>query len=259
MKESHLIFGLMATFNKPYYTFGDIYHLTRPFDVSESSIRTILSRMVYRNEISTFRENKQVHYRFAEKGIKMNAIASLAFHPPTWENWDHRWWGVTFTIPDIKNEQRYRIRKKLQAYHFANLYPGFWIRPYHIEEKIDEKLKSWANRKDIKIIDFRFQDPLARDEIRKLWNIDKLNQQYETGLTIIGEARTNPCLSPERALVLKMEVGNEVVNLLFSDPLLPDEYLPANWKGNHLRKSFLKWDKEITKQSKPYWFEIFKT
>lgn len=62
----------------------------------------------------------------------------------------------------------------------------------------------------------------------------------------------------EQALVEKMVVGDEIVNILFKDPLLPEVFLPEEWKGKELRQGFIEWDNEVTNISRPYFWRIFK-
>ena len=55
--------------------------------------------------------------------------------------------------------------------------------------------------------------------------------------------KKNINFSPKYALQEKMYTGGIIVDLLFKDPLLPDIFLPKDWKGDELKKKFKIWDK----------------
>ena len=89
------------------------------------------------------------------------------------------------------------------------------------------------------------------------WLVEKINQDFQKGLEKIGNStRKFNSLSPEQAFVEKMVVGGEIVSILFKDPLLPDIFLPKNWKGQELKEQFDRWIKALWKLSRPYWRKI---
>ena len=64
-------------------------------------------------------------------------------------------------------------------------------------------------------------------------------------------------LNPQQAFREKILEGNSIVNALFKDPMLPDEFLPVNWKANELRQDFSHYMKTLNSQSKPFVEKIF--
>lgn len=256
LKDSHLIFGLMASFGKKEYTYEDLRYLTIPFDVTETSIRSVLSRMTKNNEITNRKEGKKVFYRFCKRGSRILDNTNLSFAPPEWKNWNGKWWGLTFSLPGLKKNERYELRKRLKAYRFAFLYPGFWIRPFHDKEKISKKMEKMVDQKYCKLLLFRFHHETDINEIQKIWNISSINEEYEQGLHYLKNIKTYN-IDPTTALILKMKLGDYLVKLLFKDPLLPPRFLPDNWKGGILRKKFFEYDHVLTENSKPYWKKIF--
>jgi len=258
MKDSDLIFGLMASLGKEQYSIQDLIYLIKPFNITENSLRTNLSRMKSNAILKVNKKGKTVYYKFHTRGKKMNAIAELSFRPPIWDRWNNTWFGVVFTVSDNNKEERYKLRKRLIAYRFAPQYPGFWIRPFHQVENEKYNFGNIFESKYSRLIQLNFSIIPGTKEIQKLWNIDQINKEYYNGIAKLDRKIKNSSeLIPIEALKVKMYLGNEMVKLIFKDPLLPPKFLPENWKGNELREKFYELDKKLTDISKPYWNKIF--
>lgn len=258
MKESDLIFGLMAALNKEEFSVADFLHLLAPFQISESCLRTNLSRMGKERVIESRREGRKSFYRFADRGARTRSNVAFSFRTLDWSGWDRSWWGILFSVPDIKKAERHRIRKKLLAYRFVSWYPGFWIRPFHAAERIEQVMQSLFQSPHCQAIRFHPVREFTQAEVATLWRLEQVEAECRRGLTLLTQKRVElVSWSPEQALVEKMEVGGAVIPILFQDPLLPEEYLPADWNMEALRKSFFQWDRDVTDASKPYWEEIF--
>lgn len=258
MKDSELLFGLMASFNKTEYSIGDFNHLIKPFNVTEISLRTNLSRMKKKKLIQPRKDGKKVYYSFGKKGSRIKKNVAMGFSKLDWDSWDKKWWGIIFSFPRDDKEQRYKVRKKLSLYRFASLFPGFWIRPFHPDEKIEKKLQDIFNDKYCKAIKFNHYKELSKDEVNKLWDLNNINKEFKNGLELIYEKKKElNNITPEKALFEKMSIGDQLVKKLFLDPLLPDIFLSDNWRGDELKKEFFVLDKKLTEISKPYWHLIF--
>lgn len=258
MKDSDLIFGLMASFEKEEYAFDDLRHLTDPFNVSESSLRTCLSRMSAAKLIQSRRTGRNAYYRFGEKGRRISANVSHGFRSLDWDVWDGAYWGVTFSVPEEYGETRHYIRKKLTAYRFACLNPGLWIRPAHPGERIPELLGSILSSGFCRLIRFFNHTEFTADEVSTMWNLGGVNQRFSLGLSLLNQNEQRlQTLSPRQALVKKMIVGEKLVNIIFDDPMLPPAFLPPDWQGKTIRKRFDHFDSLATARSKSYWERIY--
>ncbi len=258
MKDSDLIFGLMASLNKEAYAFDDLVYLTSPFHVSVTSLRTSLSRMSAANVIEVGKEGRKAFYRFAGKGLRISRNISRGFRTPDWSHWDGAYWGVAFSVPEEQGKARHSIRKNLTMYRFACLNPGFWIRPAHPEERIPEILQSLLDSGYCRLIRFYHHSEFTAEHANTLWNLHEINRHFQTGLKLLATSgKRIGTLSPQQALVEKMNVGDTIVNTLFLDPLLPNQYLPPDWAGQQIREAFFRFDKLATERSAPYWRRIF--
>lgn len=259
MKESELIFGIMSTFNKTEFSTSDFKQLINPFGVTESCLRTNLSRMCQKELLKIRHEGKKAFYSFNNKGKSIKSNVALSFKSPDWNEWDKSWWGVLFSLPNVNTFERYYIRKKLLAYRFVSLYHGFWIQPLNPNEKINYHFNNALFNKYCTIIRFKYHNDISKAKIIKLWKLNEINNDMKSKIKTIKTNKDKiKRFSPKQAYIKKMLIGNEIVNTLFKDPLLPEIFLPDGWKGNVLRKIFFHLDNELTKISRPYWEKILK-
>jgi phenylacetic acid degradation operon negative regulatory protein len=258
MKGTDLLFGLLISFHKNEYSFSDIRWLTLPFSISETSLRTNLSRMESNGTIRIKKKGKRAFYSLTDKSVKLSSNISLSFSTPDWSGWNNDWWGISVSLPEEKNELRYYIHKKISSHRFALLHPGFWIRPYNKIEKTEERLKTIIDNHYVKTMRFQFYTSEDMSKVTEIWKINQINSEFKSCLTYISNSYKSFNLDDSKeALRGKMIVGDYTVKQLFKDPLLPDIFLPSDWKGNAVRKSFKEWDKLTTLKSKPYWEKIY--
>jgi DNA-binding transcriptional regulator PaaX len=264
MTEKSLIFGLMASFNKTEYSITDLQYLTNPFEVSETSLRTNLSRLQKAGVLSSSREGKTALYRFSGKGKKISGNVSFSFSSPDWGGWDETWYTYSFTVPQIGKTDRYRIRTKLRAYRFASLYPGLYIRPYQEREKIETVFQDQLLLRHGDLLKSKFIHPLDTERAGSIWQLELINRGFENALCNLEDLRkelsggpeSGQNLLPAKALIGKMKGGSILIEAIAADPLLPDRFLPDHWSGDRIRRVFKDWDREMTEISKPYWKKI---
>jgi len=254
MKDSDLIYGIMVSLGKEEYSVSYLKYLLKPFGVTDSSLRTILSRMLNKGVLQSVKKGKSAYYSFADRGKRIGRNVSFSFKNPDWSNWNHRWWGFLFTIPAEDKALRHKVTKKLTYNRFASLYPGCWIRPLHESEKTEERIQELTSAGFCHLTKMEFSTELTKEKIQKIWKINSINYDFRKGLDLIKASLiTLENANPEEAFRLKMTTGNEIVQLLVTDPLLPDCYMPEDWNGNELRQAFFTWEKSVYEKSKLYW------
>lgn len=259
MKNSTLIFGLMASLGRETYSITDLIYLTKPFGVSETGLRTTLSRMAGKGLLSSSRQGKSAFYAFSTKARIISDNVAKGFRSWDWTHWDEMWWAVAFSIPRLENENRYRIRKKLSAYRFVPLYSGFWVRPRHEKDRLEKQLETIIQSPQCRLFQFQPVSPITPEEISTLWNLDKVNNTFRNAHSILVKSgKILESKSPEKAFVESMHVMSEAVHALSFDPILPPRFLPKNWKGDALKTEFRTYSTLAQKISKPFWEHLMK-
>jgi len=258
MNVSDLVFGLMASQSKQEYSFEDLRWLTAPFQVTEATLRTNLSRMTANGVIQTSHQGRMAFYSFGDKGQRIRSNVAHGFVALDWSGWDGTYWGVIFSVPDTHGEERHYIRKKLTKYRFALLNPGFWIRPCHPSESIPQTLHTLLSSGYCRLIRFSNHSEFTAEQMIRMWNLRAVNRQFIKVLALIEESEKKlPFLSADQALAERMNVGNTAIQTIFNDPMLPPQFLPQNWQGDHIRKQYRRFDSLAAACSKPYWEKIY--
>jgi phenylacetic acid degradation operon negative regulatory protein len=256
--ESDIINGLILSLGRGEYTVGELKALCDPFGITDSSIRTWLSRRVQQGFLSVRREGRTSFYGLSGKGHRISSNISLSFHAPDWSGWDGSWRGFLFSIPESRKKERHRIRTKLSAYRFVPWYGGFWIRPKHEAEEIDRHFSPEQEGANGRLITFFPQQEISSGEIHQLWRVPQIQEDYLHGLQMISdELKKLSQYSPKEAHVKRIEIGNRAVPLIYQDPLLPPCYLPREWAGDQFKASFFQWDEAIRDKASPFWKTIF--
>lgn len=260
MMESDIINGLILSLGRREYSVGELKALCVPFGITDSSIRTWLSRRVRQGFLMVRREGKKSFYGLSGKGRRISSNISMSFHTPDWSGWDGSWWGFLFSIPESRKKERHRIRTRLTAYRFVPWYGGFWIRPKHEAEEIDRHFSPEQEGGNGRLIVFRPRQKLTAEEVSRLWRVPQIQEEYLHGLQMLADELTKLSrYSPEEAHVKRIEVGNRSVPLIYQDPLLPPRYLPDEWAGDRLKAAFFRWDEAVRGKAAAFWQEIFET
>ncbi|MDA3850383.1 MAG: hypothetical protein PF447_03845 [Spirochaetaceae bacterium] len=257
MKESEILEGLILSFGKKEYSLAQLLALSAPFSVSDSSLRTWLSRRVKQGFLGQRKAARTSFYGLSAKGQRIGSNVSRSFKTAHWTSWKGQWWGFVFSTSD--NHKRHSLRNKLQAYRFTPWYKGFWIRPQSEDEQIPQVLQNPEYKKLGRLMSFMPQQAFTDREVQRLWKIPALQKEYQQATIVIQHSmKCITQLNPPQALVQRISMGNEMVPLIFKDPLLPEVFLPQDWAAPQFKESFFTWDKEITQRSKPFWEEILK-
>ncbi|MBN2736179.1 MAG: BlaI/MecI/CopY family transcriptional regulator [Spirochaetales bacterium] len=248
MNDSDSIFGIMASLGHVYYSVKVLIVLCDVLGISENSVRTNLHRMVKKGILDSKKDGKKAFYYFGSKGIKISRNVAQGFFTPDWKKWDNQWVGIIYSIPENQKTLRHKVRKKLELYRFASLYPGFWMRP--CQEKLPVNLDDIVSREYCDTIIFKPERSFSVQKIQELWNIKEIHREMIEALSLINkEIKIITSATPEEAFKRKIIMGEKMVSTLFKDPLLPDQFLPKDWSAARLRKSFFEFDSLASKRS----------
>jgi len=253
VNDKDLIYGIMASLGEREYSVARLKALVSPFSMSDTSLRTILSRMSTQGLLSSEKRGKQAFYSFAEKGKGIGSNVSLAFCEPDWSGWNGRWWGFLYSLPSGEKALRHKLRTKLEGCRFVSFYPGCWIRPCREEERVVQKITGFCDGLKGRLIYMEFPEELSKEEVSTLWKLPLVNASFRSGIEVLDLSEKElDRADPAEAFRLKMEKGDEIVKILFGDPLLPPLYLPVDWAGSELRRRFALWNKRAAEASAPF-------
>lgn len=253
MKETDLLFGIMVSLAWKEYSVKGLLQLTKPFGLSESSLRTALSRMLKKGLVKKRKVGKSAFYSFANEGMKIGENIAETFSNPDWHDWKGEWWELVFSVPADESPERYPIRKTLKENRFGMLYPGVWIRPHQPDKNIIHRFQRPIASGYCKMSVSRFIPELTAQDAASIWDLKHINKQFfETLNTIKDSISYIKNATSEQAFIEKFKVGDGFVKTLNLDPLLPEALLPHDWTGYSLKTCFNDWNTIIAEKSKPF-------
>jgi phenylacetic acid degradation operon negative regulatory protein len=251
MTDSELLFALLVSLPVKELTINQLRRLSRPFGITDSNIRSVLSRLHEKDMIAIRKDGRTAHYRLGARGSRIGANISLHFHEPDWSVWDGKYWGAAFTIPDSRT--RYRIQKKLASYRFRVFYPGLWIRPRNPGESVMEAFAEFIDSSGFDLFSIRFDPKPSAERISALFELERVLGVIEKALTRTKESLEKAAgYSPSEAFYEQMILGNELVHALAEDPLLPPELLPDHWPAPQFRALFKSWNRVYSELGGPF-------
>ncbi len=251
MNDTELIYAFLASLSAAELNASQLSALAAPFGMTETNLRSSLSRMHARGLIEIRKGGRAAFYRLAERGKRIGANVSLHFRDPDWSGWDGTFWAAAFSLPDSRG--RYRLQKKLHAYGFRPLYAGLWIRPLNPAEPIPSVFQEHLDKGDMDMFRCSFERELTAERISALYGLREIGAALKGALRAARQSAASASLhSPDAAFVERMNLGDGLVNAMARDPLLPPALLPAGWPAAELRRAFKKWIETYSKRSMPF-------
>lgn len=249
MTTQELLFGLFNSCGWPVLSYEQLVYLTEPFGLSPDTLRPALMRMKQKKLMSSGREEGKTRYRLSDRSRRISRNVASPFKDPDWSRWNGMWRGVLFQTG--QESQRAALRKKLTAYRLVCLEKGFWIRPYLEEEEMKSGFDQAFLEEDVRLMRFLPDQPNFVNQVKELWQLEELNQEYEALLMELTQEDPIPD-EPAQALVQRIELGHRVISQLCRNPQLPEALLPQDWKAGELRVQYFAMDRKLKDIAEPY-------
>jgi phenylacetic acid degradation operon negative regulatory protein len=147
------------------------------------------------------------------------------------------WVLAVFSVPESERHRRHVLRSELSRLGFGMVAPGVWIVPAHPQDTTAETLRRLGldGYADLfRAEHLAFGDPAAK--IRRWWDLDELERQYEAFVRAYEPARHELALRDDTAGGPEAFAGyvrllTDWRRLPYLDPGLPAELLPGGWVG----------------------------
>ncbi|MBN2628320.1 MAG: BlaI/MecI/CopY family transcriptional regulator [Spirochaetales bacterium] len=259
MNAGELIFAFFASLPIGELTFSQIANLSLPFGVKETSLRTSLSRMHEKGLLQIEKRGRTAVYSFTEKSRSVSANVSAGFRLTAPDEWNGLFWGILFSLPAAEKVIRHKLRTKLEAYRYAPWMPGMWIRPVGDRERDGRDRERILYPEFCRVIEFRPEGGFSVEEAGRLWNLgDRASHMIRAASGLQDAMDSLSRFSAEEAFVQRMLRGDELVNALAADPLLPAGLLPPDWPAEHLKLLFGRWNRLIEPRAKEFYEDILR-
>jgi phenylacetic acid degradation operon negative regulatory protein len=245
VKPRSLVFDLFGDYLR--YRGGEVrlrglVALMGCFDVPESTVRVVATRMRKEGWLDARREGRETVYCLTEDAWRLldegrGRIFGRAPGP-----WDGSWHMVIYSVPETDRALREQLRKRLSWLGFGPLSASVWISPHDRSAQIGADFSEHSAIR-LDLLRARSEGIAAdRDMAARSWDLTALNKDYGELLD-----RYRPRLVDHRAgrlrgreaLVERMNLIHDYRLFPFRDPDLPPELLPEGWTGRIAHEVFL--------------------
>ncbi|WP_298815300.1 PaaX family transcriptional regulator C-terminal domain-containing protein [uncultured Roseibium sp.] len=201
---------------------GNLISLCSGFGVNESLVRTAVSRLVSKGQLSGERDGRRSFYALTEEARNEYHLAADLFFGPSDSDCD---WIIS--VSSVPAEQ-----DKLLRAGFVNLGGNVFIA---------------ADRHDRPLNDVSFrssaEDPNSksfRTLLRSSFKLDELSDEYMefTKRYQPMDAVLEKTLSDQEALLCRLALVHDYRAIRFRDPRLPPGALPVDWPGHDAHRLF---------------------
>jgi phenylacetic acid degradation operon negative regulatory protein len=208
------------------------------FDVPESTVRVMVTRLRREGWLTSRREGRETTYLLTEEAWRaVDERRGRMFRRST-EPWDGQWCMVIYSVPESERALREQLRKLLSWQGFGPLTSSVWVSP---RDRLDQVRAHAAQQPAIQLDFLRTESegPAAdRDIAERAWDLGALSRGYRDLLDHyrprLADYRTGygAGSQPGRdALVERMRLLHDYRIVPLRDPDLPAELLPADWPG----------------------------
>ena len=196
---------------------AELIRLTSDFDIKESTLRVALTRMVSAGDLVRSADG----YRLSDRLLARQRRQDDAMRPEL-RPWHGCW--TTLIVTSIGTDARTRAALRTTLHHkrFSELREGVWMRPDNLGLDLDAELHA-----RVRIVTAR--DDAPAELAGRLWD---LPSWADTGDRLLAG------MSGATDIPARFVVAAAIVRHVLTDPVLPDELLPADWPGTRLRVAY---------------------
>ncbi len=217
MTARSVVLSVLLGAHPAWATAGELLKLTADFDLKEPTVRVALTRMVSAGDLVRSDDG----YRLSDRLLARQRRQDAALDPRT-RNWDGSWAAVVVTSVGNDARTRASMRSALQDNRFGELREGVWLRPANLDVELAAEVA--GHTRSMRVHD---DDPAGL--AAALWDLPGWVAAGDDLLAEITAADDVPG---------RFTAAAGIVRHLRTDPVLPEELLPAGWPGPALRAAY---------------------
>ncbi|MEU2779803.1 PaaX family transcriptional regulator C-terminal domain-containing protein [Streptomyces sp. NPDC007162] len=215
---------------------GSIITVLGRAGVGEQAVRSTLTRMVNRDLLRRQRQGRRMYFG-------LTPLAAQILHDGRrriWEtgavndDWDGSWTLLGFSLPESWQRQRHDLRSQLGWSGFGPLYSGLWIAPGRVD--VSAVVAELGLSAHVKIFHALADEATDIDVmIRDTWDLESIAARYEDFRARWEAWRPGP---DDDAVVTRLRLVSEWLDIIRTDPRLPARHLPADWPAHAAEATF---------------------
>lgn len=200
--------------------------------IAEAAVRASLSRLVRQGVLASQRHGREIAFRLTAAGAALLSQGNERVrgdHP--FSPHGGGWTLVTFSIPEGRRDLRHRVRSTLTWHGFAPLRDGLWLAPGEVDLR-SSLLPLTGELDDGAVMAFRAREleefPMA-PSVHQAWDIEAIRAAHVAFLGTWQGVDAAEVAVRDAALVTRIELVADWLELLGTDPGLPPEYMDDDW------------------------------
>ena len=202
------------------------------FDMDPGTIRVALGRLVKDGALANEARGR---YQLGSRGGHLHQLLRNWSQVETSvKPWRGAWLSVMTTHLPRTNKTVLRGRERaLKLYGFAELHNGFWVRPDNLTEPLPNLHRDLvALGLDAEANAFVMDQAVTPPDPAGLWGIRELERGYRRLLDELDASSVKlATLDPIKGAKETLLVGRAVTREILLDPLLPDELIDTQLRG----------------------------
>src|SRR5579884_1000536 len=217
MTARSVVLSVLLGAHPAWATAAELIKLTSDFGIKETTLRVALTRMVSAGDLVRSADGYRLSDRLLARQRRQDEAISPRVRP-----WRGYWTTVIVTTVGTDARTRASLRITMQDKRFGELREGVWLRPDNLELVLDSEVQA-----RVRILKAR--DDAPAELAAQLWDLRGWTRAGHRLLDEMAAASDIPG---------RFMVAAAMVRHLLTDPVLPNELLPADWPGPRLRATY---------------------
>ncbi|MEU1001898.1 PaaX family transcriptional regulator [Streptomyces tibetensis] len=217
---------------------GSVIDVFARAGIGEQATRSTLSRMAGRDLLRRQREGRRMYFGLTDRSeaVLRDGEQRIWRTGAVNRRWDGTWTLLGFSLPESWQRQRHDLRSRLTWSGFGPLFNGLWIAPGEVD--VSALVAELGLSAHVKV--FRAHADTGTDigrMIEETWELSDLAGRY-AGFVGRWQPWENDLPDADDALVLRLRLQTEWLQIVRRDPRLPVGHLPDDWPAEQAEKTF---------------------
>ncbi len=236
-------YGLYREVIRGWVSIAHLIRLMAEVDVDAPAVRSAVSRLKRRGLIEARAVAGAAGYSLSPAGQQLLAEGDPRIFGRQPALLSDGWVLAVFSVPESERGKRHVLRSRLDQLGFGSAASGVWIAPQQLAEEARHRIGTLGLTDYVELFEGA-RMPLAqlRATVGQWWDLAGLAEGYD-GFCVTHEPVMRRWSRQRRpgdaaAFADYMRVVDSWRKIVYRDPRLPAELLPADWVGNRAERIF---------------------
>lgn len=265
------IFGLYGRAGSSGLAVATVIRLMRQAGAEPTSVRSSVSRLKRRGVLVSTTVGTQRGYSLSPELSRHFVIGDQRIFRPKTAALSDPWLLVTYSVPESDRSIRHKLRNGLARLGFGAVAPGLVIAPAHLRPELLEFIEAYDLEDYVQYFSAQPEGPgELRRSTAQWWDLQALESHYAefldqyAGLDPLWREKTRGGTQLDHLTDEDLRSGFRDHLQMFTawrrlpylDPGLPQEVLPAGWKGFTARDLFRALEESLSPVARHYAEEV---